>query len=139
MEEVWIALIVSVLAPSAMVTLNWFLSRKTRQEEHARQDAIAANVAMVKTDLASNTQATVTKLDEIAEVTDKVHILVNQKLTNVTQRALDAHVGWLASLEEASAPPEQIARVTTLIAELREDLIDRAVRQAEVDGRDTTQ
>ena len=91
-------------------------------------------------------ERTAQKLDAIDNQGKIIHALVNQKLTEVTQRALLATVTLLPHLEEAVVrmraggvePSEaDLKRVTATrrsIAELRNILENRAERQAEVDA-----
>lgn len=110
-----------------------------QQDLIARTDEVARHVAE---------EATVTsaKLDALDVQGKKIHTLVNQKLTDVTEKALAATAALLAALEESAddqqalgRPPtvaavERIAQTRRDVASLRGTLADRAGQQAVVDA-----
>ena len=70
---------------------------------------------------------------------DVIHVLVNQKMTDVTQKALDAYELLLDHLlAQAGAPNAaqlfEIADVRREIEELRETLLGRAIQQEKVNA-----
>lgn len=110
-----------------------------QRESIARTDQVAAHVAAATT----TTQA---KLDALDAQGRAIHTLVNQKLTDATEKALLATAALLEVLEETAAkqaelgqPPSAVQsgrmdRARREVAALTETLADRAAQQRVVDG-----
>lgn len=106
-DQIWLALIVAVpaivtgaIAPLATVLITNRSRRKDKEQDWARQDAVAAQAreaARLLLDanerVAATTQVTNAKLDVI-------HTLVNSNMTAAMQAELDATVRELAMMGE---------------------------------------
>jgi hypothetical protein len=138
--------------------------RKDQRATWARDDEVARKAAEAAALLLAAQKATIDRTDEVARTvaaanTDTaaklealdvqgkaIHVLVNQKLTDVTERALGATLALLEVLESTAAdqapagrplPPGTEARIERArreVAALRGTLADRAEQQAVVDA-----
>lgn len=162
MNAFFIALTVAVPAavgPWIAIRANGRERRKDQQATWARDDEVAKQAADAARLLLANQQETIARTDQVARHVaastsatnrklDAIHILVNQKLTDVTEQALASTLALLEALEDAAAqqaalgrPPilrsaERIARARAEVTALRETLADRARQQAVVDAID---
>ena len=139
------------------------IRKQEKEEDHRREDEVAAKAAKAASLLLAAQQETIRKTDEVATVARQataqtsaqlttvldqgqaIHTLVNQRLTNVTEKALDYSKNLLEVLEEQIAAQRELGLVPTAEAlqrvettrqgvhELKETLATRAVQQAAVD------
>lgn len=121
-DTVWVALIVSLVAPAVMAVLTSILTTRNRRlekaEDYARQDAVAAQAAeaaqlLVKRQdaaaakaaeaatllVASNERVAKTSAETISKL-DVIHALVNSNMTAAMQSEHDATVRELAMMME---------------------------------------
>ncbi len=99
-ENIVLALIVAAttgitttIAPVTMALITARQARKDRQEDYARQDAVAARAATVARKLSDATSTSNIKLDAI-------HTLVNSNMTAALQAEHDAMVREAAMMQE---------------------------------------
>jgi len=139
------------------------IRKDEKEEDHRREDEVAAKAAQAAALLLEAQQETIRKTDEVAKVArvstaqtsaqltavldqgQAIHTLVNQRLTNVTEKALDYSVNLLAVLEEQMQAQRDLGITPTQsalqrieatkqgVAELKDTLATRAVQQAAVD------
>jgi len=170
MDPIWLGLttlLTAVIVAGGALLTTWMNARQIRQgkeQDYARQDAVAAKAAeaaalllaaqkasIVRTDevarlAAEADERTAVRLDKIDEQGKVIHSLVNQKLTTVTEQALFATLALLPHLEESLArirasggkPPEadlkRLADTKRSIVDLRETLERRTANQADADA-----
>ena len=170
MEPVWLGLmtlLTAVIVAGGALWTSWLSGRQIRQgkeQDYARQDAVAAKAAEAAALLLKAQRDSIARTDEVArlaadsdhrtmqrlEALDKqgqiIHALVNQKLTTVTEQALSATLALLPHLEEAlmriraaGADPseEDLKRLSDTrqsIVDLKATLERRSENQAEVDA-----
>jgi len=138
--------------------------RQAKEQDYARQDAVAAKAAEAARLLLAAQQASIARTDEVARLAaeadqrtaekldaiDKqgkvIHALVNRKLTEVTERALLATLALLPHLEEAvvrmriagtepsEADLKRLDDTRKSIVDLRSILAQRAENQADADA-----
>jgi hypothetical protein len=144
--EIWLALIAAVtgmisgiVAPVVLSIIDSRGRSREKQEDWARQDAVAAQAAEAARLLlganervAESTQQTNTKLDVI-------HGLVNSNMTAALQDQLDTNIREVALMREVvglhraqgrDPSPEALEAITFSegkIAELKSQIADRAV------------
>jgi len=165
-----VAVFSSITAPLIISSRAEKRHREDRQADWDRQDQVAEKAAQAATDLAASQKAiadqaaeaarllvdsneraaanavqTLRKLDGIATNVGQVHTLVNQKLTDATERALAATVALLSLREEMAervrasggTPTTEamalIERTRKDIADLENNLASRTAQQAIVD------
>ena len=170
MDPIWLAIstIVTafIVAGGALLT-TWMNARQIRQgkeQDYARQDAVAKKAAEAAALLLAAQKASIARTDEVARLAAEadertaarldqidaqgkvIHSLVNQKLTTVTEQALFATLALLPHLEESLArirasgrqPPEadlkRLADTKRSIVDLKETLEQRAENQADADA-----
>jgi hypothetical protein len=167
----WLTPIIVALAAVAGTSLPIYISGRQRSrekvEDWARQDAVAAKAAEAARLLLAAQKASIERTDEVARLAaeaDKrtatkldaidtqgkaIHVLVNQKLTDVIRQALAATVALEVLLEEAiertrAAGGQPTHMDLTRLDETRRSIVDlkanlqqRAENQAEVDADKT--
>ncbi len=85
MESVWVALIVSVIAPIIVGLITSWNNRVDKRAQWEREDAVAAkSIATTKVLLAANERVAVTTKDTNNKV-DVIHSLVNSNMTATLQ------------------------------------------------------
>jgi hypothetical protein len=167
-NALWPALIVAVPAfvgPWIAIRANGRERRKDQKLTWDRDDQVAAKAKEAADLLLAAQQETIARTDEVArhvaaanmETTAKldaldvqgkaIHVLVNQKLTDVTERALGATLALLEVLESTAADQAaagrpvpatteaRIERARKEVAALRGTLAERAEQQAVLDGQ----
>ena len=97
LQVVFVAVIVSVIAPLVLGMVTARQQRATNREDWARQDVLAQRVKADAAELAALTEASrkqvTQRLDSIDTRVGQVHVLVNGRLTAALQAALrDAKV-----------------------------------------------
>jgi hypothetical protein len=165
-DELLIAISVAVPALFATTAVPLILAYKTdrsrhrdKLEDYARQDAVAAQAAAAAALLAKAQQATTARTDEVARIAaetasstdrklDEIHVLVNQKLTDVTANALAASRALLPFLQQAvelqvnagqqpsRESVQQLADTQNAIVNLEANLQIRAENQAAVEAKE---
>ncbi len=143
-DQIWLALIVAVpaivtgaIAPLATVLITNRSRRKDKEQDWARQDAVAAQAAeAAKLLLAANERVAETTATTNAKL-DVIHVLVNSSMTAAMQAELDATVRELAmmgeviELKRANGHEPSIAALAAVkttelrIGELKATLADR--------------
>lgn len=106
-DQIWLALTVAIpaiitgaVAPLATVLIANRGRRKDKEQDWARQDAVAAQAAeAAKLLLAANERVAATAEAANAKL-DVIHTLVNSNLTAAMQAELDATVRELAMMNE---------------------------------------
>jgi len=170
MEPIWLGfmtLLTAMIVAGGALWTSWLNGRQIRQgkeQDYARQDAVAAKAAEAAALLLKAQHDSIARTDEVARLAaeadertmqrlaaiDKqgqiIHSLVNQKLTTVTEQALSATLALLPHLEEALAriqaaglepPAEDLKRLADTrksIVDLRATLERRSENQAEADA-----
>jgi hypothetical protein len=142
--------------PWIAIRANGRERRKDQQATWARDDKVAAKAAEAARLLLAAQRESITRTDEVARAAaetgqatsaklDAIHVLVNQKLTDVTERALAATLALLEVLESTAADQaaagrpvpsdtgDRIERARREVAALRGTLADRAEQQAVLD------
>ena len=120
----WVA--ITTIATAIIVAVGTLLTshmnarqiRKGKEQDYARQDAVAAKAAEAAALLLAAQQANIERTDEVARLAAEadrrtgrrldaidaqgkiIHSLVNEKLTKVTEQALFATIALLPHLEE---------------------------------------
>jgi len=139
------------------------IRKDEKEEDHRREDEVAAKAARAASLLLEAQQETTRRTDEVARLAavaqqqtssqltavldqgQAIHTLVNQRLTNVTEKALDYSKNLLEVLEEQiqaqrdlglTPTAEALQRVESTrqgVHDLKDTLATRAVQQAAVD------
>jgi hypothetical protein len=138
--------LITVTGPVILTALNgtqqWFKERR----DYRRQDIVAQRLIESNRHVSENAIKTFDKLDNIAATAAVIHTLVNSDLTKSIQGELDATQNQLLLAdqlmalhrERGVAPPQQVLDMIAVgkdrIAELTEDLAQRAKQQSIVDS-----
>jgi hypothetical protein len=139
-DGVWIALIVAVTSTSGPLLLAWLTNRarsEDKQEDWARQDAVAAQAAEAAALLLKANERVAAATDQTNQKLDVIHTLVNSNLTAAMLAELSATEAGLVLMREmvddrlqrgVQPSPEATARIRnteTRINELRAQVTDR--------------
>jgi len=146
MEPVYLALIVAVPAMLSPLLLAWLTNRNLRQvkeQDWARQDVVAVQVAEAARLLKENTRIVTVASAETHQQLKTIHTLVNSTLTAAMQGRLDANrkgIGLMRrviamnkaiNIEPSTDALAEIDASEKEIASLEMEIADR-VQQAKV-------
>jgi hypothetical protein len=96
------ALIVAVVAPAVMATLTAWIGWKSKRQDWARQDEVAARVEKVSTTLETQGAVTTDKLAELAKTVGEVHTMSDGVLTIAKENLLESYRAQLGTLDQLS-------------------------------------
>jgi hypothetical protein len=106
MEQVWIALIVAVASTTSPLLLAYLTNRNNRQikqEDYARQDAVALQAAKAASLLLAANERVALSATMTNSKLDVIHTLVNSNMTAAMQAEFDATTRELAMMREVIA------------------------------------
>lgn len=119
--------IVALLGPILTAVVTYWLGRRTKADDYARQDAVAAKVAGAATKLLEADQKRGAAEKVVVGKLEQIHGLVNSKMTEQMELL---RVAWEVNLallrRDPSSDPEVIETLAARLTQLQASLAERA-------------